>query len=206
MSARFLYTPRGESTAYALNVDWGGIERFQADFVEDKKVTVSTGGTVVTILRDAFFRYKFQSNPLNKLSDFDNWQRVSSFVSHAKAGGKFAFLENPIKNLDTFLSSGIAKDDTDMTLDSTTLLVVNDFIWIEDVEDLTRWEIRKVTQVSGPTQISEAVSYGFPAGSLVRHWEHFPLCIAEDVTWVERTAGQGSNRWDFAVQFRTVRG
>ena len=99
----------------------------------------------------------------------------------------------------------MAKGAVSLTLASTTNLSVGDYIWIEDVDDPTKYEIREVDIVATPITIAQGVSYGFGSASKVRHWENFPLCVALDVTFKERSAGQGPNVWDFGLTFRTVR-
>ena len=205
MSAKFTWTPRGEAATQALTVNWGGIQRQEPKFFANKSQTVSKGGTVVTVIEDTYFRYVLEANPINQVNSPDAWQLISSFVNHAQVGGIFQYQFDENNDLDTTLSSGVAKGATSLTLASTTNLSVGDYIHIEDVDDPTKWEYREVDVVAAPITLANGVSYGFGASSKVRHWENFPLCVALDVTWKERRAGQGPNVWDFGLTFRTVR-
>ena len=205
MSAKFTWTPRGEGAPQNLVVDWGGIQRQDPRFLAAKKQTVSKGGTVVTVIEDTHFRYVLETNPINQAAKPDAWQRISSFVNHAQVGGLFQYQFDENNDLDTTLSSGVAKGATSLTLASTASLNVGDYIHIEDVDDPTKWEYREVDVVASPITIAQGVSYGFGSGSKVRDWQNFPLCVALDVTFEERRAGRGVNVWDFGLTFRTVR-
>lgn len=214
MNPTFVWTPRDESTAERLTISSseGGLTRLQSQFVTDRELSLSTGGSAVTIVRDSFFVYELEFTPFNKSSDPGTWQELSSFISHANAGGEFQYLSEgattPIagrNDLDTTLSSAVVQNATSLTLASTTRLSAGDFIYIEDANDQTKWEIREVDTVATPIVVAEGVSHSYASGSTVRHWENFPKCIALDIEWQERRAGQGANLWDFAMKFRTVR-
>ena len=205
MSARFRWTPRGEAVNQTMTVNWGEIQRQAPEFVGERMQSVSTGGTVVNVIRDAYFLYTLETNPINRANSAGAWQRITSFVAHAQTGGVFEYFYDFNNNLDTTLSSGVSAGATSLTLGSTTNLAVDDFIYIEDVDDPTKWELRKVTSLGAPITIDQGVSWGFGAGSIVRHAEYFPKCVATRITFEERRAGQGPNVWDFGVTFRTVR-
>lgn len=208
-NARIYWTPRGESGEVYLDLTTlGGLFRFAGFSAGTGHKSVSRGGKTCSVIHDTGFVYHVEVRGVSRTADPDTWCDVSSFVSHADAGGEFAFKLDSDKDDETTLNGAVAKGATSIVLTSGSWVANGDLLFLEDADDETKWEIRRVSDASGsPTIVlAKAVTYGFASGSVVRDWEFFPKCLAiGDVSWKEREGGRGANRWDLVLRLRTVR-
>lgn len=202
------WTPRGEASAITLDLTTlRGLYRFEGFSVANAEKVVSVGGKTYSVIHDTAFVYHVEVRGVSRVSNATAWSKVSSFVSHADAGGEFAFKMDADKDDSSDLDGAATLGDTVITLTSAAWVAAGDILFFEDADDPTKWELRAVSSVSGAdVTLTEGVGYSFVDASVVRDWEYFPTCIVlGDVEWEEREAGRGSHLWDLSFKFRTVR-
>ena len=203
------YTPRGEATLLTLNCTtaFAGLRKFAGDFKSETSTSVTTGGNAYTQVLDAWIEYDVEFLRMQRSADVSLWSEIARFVSHATQGGAFSFTLDDAYNESTTTTGAVAQGDTTLALTSTSGFAAGDVVYIEDADDPSRWECNEINNPATTTVIN-GLMYSYPAGSIVRHFEHFPQCVVvgrKGVEFVERAAGQGSTVYDLTLQFRTVR-
>ena len=208
MSApRLAWTPSGESTQVTLDFPHG-LTRFQGLRDVDRALNVSIGGKVAAVVYDAFELYLVELRAVSRENDSTVFAKLTSWWAHAGRGGEFAFAMDATKTYDTTLSAAASQGDTSVSVTSTTGVSAGDWIVIEDADDPTKWERRKVSSVgTGSLTLTDAVTWSFANGSTIRHAEYFPKCVVLDAKtpFTEREGGQGVHIWDLRFRMRAVR-
>ena len=174
---------------------------------------VSVGGQAVAVAYDSFFRYQVAFKPFTspsataavgtELGDLHGW------IAHAQRGGEFTFAVDSSKTWATTLSGAEAQNQTTLSVSSVSGISGGDYCIVEDVDDPTMWEKRRITSVgASDVTVNGGVVFSYASGSVIRYHEYFPACILEPMNsnpLVERDAGRGANLWDLQFTFRTVR-
>jgi hypothetical protein len=206
-SPAFKWTPKGEASVQTLTFPWG-LQMLQGLRDADVVRSVSKGGVAVSVVWDTFAYYDLEFRGFGPVNQAAFFAGLTSWWSHAGAGGIFQFLMDGTKTADTTTSATMTQGATTFSVNSTATMATGDWIHIEDVTDQSKWERRSITNISGSTlTVNTGVTYGFGRGATVRHVENLVRCIAIDkeAPFVEREAGRGPNLWDLRLKFRTVR-
>lgn len=184
------------------------VQLFAGDRNTDADMSVSRGGASVAVFHDVWSEYDVELPALNIGSQPAFFASLTSWWSHASAGGQFKFLLDSSKSLSTTLSSVTTQGATTISVNSTSSVAAGDWVLIEDIGSVDRWERRKVSSVGASTIVlTSAVTRAFTSGSTVRHAEYFPICVVSQnkAPYKERPGGQGAYMWDIKFRFRTVR-
>jgi hypothetical protein len=183
-------------------------EEFRGEPVRIGATQISHSGQAVSVVHSQVTVYAVKFIPL-KLpgTDLDFYARLWQFVAHAKAGGEFSFAVDSAKDSSTTLSAQAAAGATSLSLTSTAGMSVGDVLYIEHLTDKSKWEKNVINAIPGAVTLEQAVVETYPASSIVRHHEYFPTCVIGDPygMLLEKQAGQGANRYDFAFSFTAVR-
>ena len=205
------WTPRDEATPETLKLsDLGSVTRFRGSVVPSGSTTITQGRKHVRVNYSPFMRFDVAVESIGQnraVSAEHPFAIISSFQSHALAGGEFRLDVDSTKTVNTTTSSGVAQGATAITYAAGTL-AVDDWVYLEDVDDATKWEYRRVTTGgSGTATFYEGVSYGFGSGSILRHMEVYPTAIVAPNSWRlnERDGGEAVNTWDLGFVLETVR-
>lgn len=208
------WTPRGEVSEQTLNLSQAGVVfRVQRVPVRYASTSISVGRKAVTVARPSYTRYEVevvsvyrQENPSGSVFPF---MTLSSWRSHAQAGGEFAFMIDDDTDFATTLNGSHSQGDVSLTLtDSASGNVsVGDVVYLEDANDSTKWEERRVQLAPANIVVNEGISYSLADLSIVRHADYFPACVLVlgSLRIPERQGGKGAEIFDLRFQFETVR-
>ena len=209
------WVPRGEAGELEANLSdaYGprGLQVFRGGGQQAARRSVSAGGAVVTLTEDHYFEYDVQLEGISIVDHLELWQELTGFMSHAQAGGEFKFKLDGAEARDHTTSAAAAAGATVLELVTAAGWIAGDKVYIEDVDDPTKWQVSTVgSKQTSPPELqgmAPPLFYSYGLGSVVRSWEYFPKCVAQDgdPTLEEREAGRGANLWDFRLRFRTVR-
>jgi len=183
-------------------------EEFRGEPVRIGSTQVSHSGQAVSVFHSQITVYSVRFIPLTLPgTDLDFYARLWQFIAHAKAGGQFSFAVDSAKDSATTLSAQAAAGATSLTVVATTGMSVGDVLYIEHLTDTSKWEKNVINALPGAITLEQAVVETYPASSIVRHHEYFPTCVITDPSGMllEKQAGQGANRYDFAFSFAAVR-
>jgi hypothetical protein len=207
------WIPRGASTTQSLSCSAiaHSFSLLEGGVSVDRAQAFTKGGKTTAVVHDAWHQYTVEMEGFGpeKSSNYASWfSWLTSWWSHASAGGTFSFALNSDKAAATTCTGSVAETATSLTAVSTSGFAANDWVFLESATDPTCNCRRRVTSISGGT-VSFATTIGqpLPTGSVLRHSEYFPsvVCLDDDAPFKERRGGKGANLWDLKMKIRTVR-
>lgn len=208
------WTPRGESTEQTLNVtNLGIVFRIQRQASASSVTNISIGRKAITIVRPSLAVYEVEivsiDRDANPSGDDYPYGTLASWRSHVEGGGEFIFNIDASNDFETTLNGALTLGDTTLTLTASASgnVAVGDWLYIEDKNDSSKWELRRAKTVTAAIVTNEGVSYGFADDSTVRHEDYYPKCllVRGSLRFPERQAGQGVDMHDLRFRFETVR-
>lgn len=201
------WTAKGESTASTLTLP-RQLSLLQGYSATDGEVVVSRGGVACSVVHDAHEQYEMSLPAFGPELNPEFFADLTSWWASASQGVTWALALDGSKSANTTTTVASSASAVTLSVTSTASLATSDWLFVEDATDPTKRERRQVSSVSGANVIlTRALSFGFAAGSTLRHAEYWPKCLAlsRDPPFAERAAGQGSRLWDLRLLFRTVR-
>ena len=213
-SLNIIYTPLGESSADGMN--FSNISRnprvFGGRYFTSGNTSVSEQGGHFTQAFDSFAQYEVQIPAITYPRDDGQTAEellasLHVWLSHVGQGGTFALALDSDKDDETTLTVATVQTDTSLTVASISGFASGDWIYLEDVDDPTKWcETRITSAPTGSTIPIRRKEWGMGIGSIVRHKDYFPKCVVVgQPEFRERDAGNGAYLWDLSFTFRTVR-
>ena len=201
------WVPDGESATESAAIT-RQVSVFQGGRNDVAESSISVGGKAVSVVEDSYDMFEVELKGINPTSSAVFFSDLWSWWGHAGRGGEFEFGLDSADTLNTTTSAASTQGDTTISLTSVSTLAVGDWIMIEDADDPTKAERRRVTAISSlDVGVNAGITYGFGAGSTVRHAEFFPSCVvlSTKMPFTERDAGRGGRLWDLKFSLRTVR-
>lgn len=210
---RIVWTPRGETQAVEANLSdaYGarGLQLLKAKPRQTTRTNISAGGVAVSHTEDHYFEYDIKLDGVHQVEQLELFRELMGFISHAQAGGVFAFKVDTAMDGETTLNGAVTEGDATIVVAAGIGFGAGDLIYIEDGADSSRWQVSTLGSRNGASfeSMAPVMYHSYADGSPVRHWEYFPKCIAilGSPTFVERPAGRGPWLWDFRLRMRTVR-
>lgn len=204
------WTPRGDSTETSFSfTTTRGFSRLQGYANADRAQSISRGGKSLTLIHDSYGQFEVEAQAISPVNQRNLYTGITAWLEHALAGGTFALILDGSKTATTTLSGNATQSDLTLSLTSSSGMAADDWLYIEDTNDGTKFQRVQVDSV--PDTVSVVVKDGlfrsFAAGSTVRHHEYFPSCVLLESSspFRERPAGNGSELWDLQMTVRTVR-
>lgn len=175
--------------------------------------SISVGGQAVSVAYDSYFRYEVAFKPFkipsSTASIATEHGDLFGWVAHAQRGGEFTFAVDSSNTWATTLSGAEAQGQTALSVASEAGASVGEYVILEDADDPTIWEKRRLNAVGPATlTVDGGIAFSYVSGSVARYHEYFPACILDPMTanpMRERDGGRGANLWDLQFVFRTVR-
>ena len=202
------YTPRGEATEVTVDLTtlMGGLRLFSSKWMTNRATSITDGGNPYTVNFDQFIEYQCEFLRVQRSASVSNWGSIASMAAHISSGAEFVVEKDSDNVSDTTSSSLVAQSANLIPVASTTGFASGEIVYVEDADDPTKFEINECSGTSGGVQLTNGIQYSYVSGSIVRHFEYFPKCVAlKPARFKERAAGQGSEVWDLDFTFRTVR-
>lgn len=215
MAAIITWTPR--NGAILVTLDLGDL----AYGLETRGFIRTTGTMSVSVGRkekvtalDSAFMFDLRltgiDHDANPATDDYPFETLTSFLSHAEAGGTFSFARDSTKNYATTLAVALSAvtgtSTTNVDVATTTGFAVGDIVYLEHVTDKTRWEVHRISALSTDFNLGTPATIDYPIGSIFRHWEYLPSCSATGIVFEERQAGRGVGLWDLKMVIESTRG
>lgn len=208
------WTPRG--TAQSLRtLEFPAPERaltlFRGGLRTDAAISVSRAGQAVGVVHDAYSEYRVEYRAITPWGNAEArklFDELGGWWEHAAAGGEFSFALDGNRAASTTLSSGASQGASSLSVASESGFYVDDWIFLEDADDITKTERKQVeTVATGSLALHFPTLREFASGSVVRSFDYFPKCVIAYPSrppLLERPAGEGPF-FDLDFEFRTVR-
>lgn len=208
-ATRIAFTPLGDSQVVLDFAAARGFSRFAGGPAAIGAQHVSRGGVPYRVVWDTWQEYDVELRAIRPTSKVYFFERLWAWWSFAISGGVFALSLDQDQTGDTVLSSQLAQAGTSLVIPSSAGFGGGDWIYLEAANDVARFcraQVRTVPDTTHLTLINGS-PFTFPAGSTVRHAEHFPKCIvtSTEVPFKERDGDRGAGLWDLAFSIRTTR-
>ncbi len=207
MSVKITYTPLVGTGTRTVDLGTRPVVDFPFVPSSDRQKSISHGGKSYSVGHDPWFDVTCEMTNIRPASQELLHQQLFAFQSHVQQGGNFAFALDGDRDDATTMSVGEPSGETVVALTSSSGLLANHEVYIEDVDNPFVFERAHVSTNDSGTQITlkNGLVFDYGSGSVVRHSEYLPLCSMQGMIYRERRAGRGAGVWDLRLQFRSVR-
>lgn len=211
---KIAWTPRGSGlSSRSLELPGGSrsLQLFRGGSVTDAAISVSRAGQSVSVVHDAWSEYRVVYRAISPWGDVDArdlFDRLGAWWEHAGAGGEWSFALDGDRTGSTTTDATVSQGDGDISVSDESGFHVDDWILIEDADDVTKFERKQIEAISsGQLDLHFPTLRSFASGSVVRDYDYFPKCVVASsarTPLMERAAGEGPF-FDLDFEFRTVR-